>query len=127
MEWLDNPEIPGRQVGEVTTPASEYVRSVGRSAVRWKLQNGQWEYAVVISTLLPQDVVAEVGLPAETVFDHQGVLLAYVRFYDDRGGGVATSFKDDTQGLGLTKRSKKRLAAQQMVVLLGALAHNVTV
>lgn len=127
VEWLDDPEIPGRQVCWVTTPASEYVRAVGRIAVRWKLKNGQWEYAVVISTLLPQEVVAEVGLPAETVFDHQGVLLAYVRFYDERGGGVETSFKDDKQGLGLTKRSKKRFAAQQMVVLLGALAHNVTV
>lgn len=127
VEWFNDPEIPGRQVGWVTTPVSEYVRPVGRIAVRWKLKNGQWEYAVVISTLLPQEVVAEVGLPPETVFDHQGVLLAYVRFYDDRGGGVETSFKDDKQGLGLTKRSKKRFAAQQMVVLLGALAHNVTV
>jgi hypothetical protein len=127
LEWFDDPEIPGRQVGWVTTPASEYIRPVGRIAVRWKLKNGQWEYAVVISTLLPHEVVAEVGLPPETVFDHQDVLLAYVHFYDDRGGGVETSFKDDKQGLGLTKRSKKRFAAQQMVVLLGTLAHNVTV
>jgi hypothetical protein len=36
----------------------------------------------------------------------------YVRFYDARGGGVETSFKDDKQGLGLTKRSKKRFSAQ---------------
>ena len=50
-----------------------------------------------------------------------------MRFYDARGGGVETSFKDDKQGLGLTKRSKKRFAAQQVVVLLGALAHNVVV
>ncbi len=127
LEWFDDPEIPGRQVGWVTTPASEYIRPVGRIAVRWKLKNGQWEYAVVISTLLPHEVVAEVGLPPETVFNHQDVLLAYVHFYDDRGGGVETSFKDDKQGLGLTKRSKKRFAAQQMAVLLGTLAHNVTV
>lgn len=55
------------------------------------------------------------------------MVLAYVHYYDDRGGGVETSFRDDKQGLGLTKRSKKRFAAQQMVVLLGALAHNVIV
>jgi hypothetical protein len=61
------------------------------------------------------------------VLDHKAVLLAYVRLYDQRGGGVETSFKEDKQGLGLTKRSKKRFAAQQMVVLLGALAHNVIV
>jgi hypothetical protein len=38
---------------------------------------------------------------------------------------VETSFKEDQQGLGITRRSKKRFAAQQVVALLGALAHNV--
>lgn len=47
--------------------------------------------------------------------------------YDQRGGGVETSFKGDKQGLGSTKRSKKRFEAQQMVMLLGSLAHNVGV
>lgn len=48
-------------------------------------------------------------------------------FYDQRGGGIETSFKGDKQGLGLTKRSKKRFEAQHMLVLLGSLAHNVVV
>jgi hypothetical protein len=126
-EWFDDPHIRGRQVGWVTTAAQEYTRHVGRIAVRWKKKNGQWEYAVVISTLLPQTVILETGQPPEAVFDHQAVLLAYVRYYDERGGGVETSFKDDKQGLGLTKRSKKRFEAQQMVVLLLGLAHNVVV
>lgn len=55
------------------------------------------------------------------------VLLAHVRLYDQRGGGVETSFKGDKQGLGIGKRSKKRFEAQQMVMLLGTLAHNVVV
>src|SRR5204862_6017019 len=59
--------------------------------------------------------------------DPAAVLLAYVTFYDQRGGGVETSFKGDKQGLGMTKRSKKRFEAQQMVMLLSALAHNVIV
>lgn len=126
-EWLSDPEIPGRQVGWVTIPASEYVRDVRRIAVRWRKKNGQWEYAVVISTLTARDVIEETGQALEQVLDHQAVTLAYVRFYDDRGGGVETAFKDSKQGLGLTKRSKKRFAAQQMVVLLGTLAHNVIV
>jgi len=50
-----------------------------------------------------------------------------VSLYDQRGGGVETSFKGDHQGLGSTKRSKKRFAAQQMVILLSSLAHNVVV
>lgn len=40
---------------------------------------------------------------------------------------METSFKGDKQGLESTKRSKKRFEAQQMVMLLGSLAHNVVV
>jgi len=35
--------------------------------------------------------------------------------------------KGDKQGLGLTKRNKKRFEAQHLLVLLGSLAHNVVV
>ncbi len=126
-EWWDDPQIPGRQVGWVTAPATDYVRAVRRVAVRWPRKDGQWEYAVVISTLTAREVLAETGQPPERARDQQAVTLAYVRFYDARGGGVETAIKDDKQGLGLLKRSKKRFAAQQMVVLLGTLAHNVLV
>lgn len=126
-EWFDDPQIAGRQVGWVTIPATEYIRPLGRIAVRWKNKKGDWEYAVVLSTLLPRFVVQETGRPLEDVLEAQAVVLAYVRFYDARGGGVETSFKDDKQGLGLTKRNKKRFEAQQIVVLLGMLAHNVLV
>ncbi len=95
--------------------------------MRWKQPNGQWEYAVVISTLTAKEVILETGQALEAVLDHVAVTLAYVHFYDDRWGGVETAFKDDKQGLGLTKRSKKRFAAQQIVVLLGTLAHNLIV
>lgn len=126
-DWLDDPQIPGRQVGWVNTPASEYVREVRRIAVRWQKKNGQWEYAVVLSTLTARDVIQETGQPPAQVLSHQAVTLAYVRFYDGRGGGAETAFKDDKQGLGMTKRSKKRFAAQQIITLLGMLAHNVVV
>jgi hypothetical protein len=126
-EWYDDPQIAGRQVGWVSTPASEYVRDVRRIAVRWQVKEQRWEYAVVISTLTPHEVIAETEQPTEQVLNHQAVTLAYVRLYDQRGGGVETSFKEDKQGLGLLKRSKKRFAAHQMVVLLGTLAHNVIV
>ena len=94
--------------------------------MRWKQQDGTWEYAVVISTLSAADVLRETDHPREALLSHQAVTLAYVRLYDDRGGGVETSFKDDKQGLGVTKRSKKRFAAQQMVVLLNAAGVPVT-
>jgi hypothetical protein len=59
--------------------------------------------------------------------DTAATMLAYVYLYDQRGGGVETTFKEDKQGLGLTKRAKKRFAAQQVIVALGSLAHNVLV
>lgn len=126
-EWFDDPQIPGRQVGWIETPSTEYVREVRRIGVRWQKKNGQWEYAAVLSTLTAHDVIAETGQELAQVLSHQAVTLAYVRFYDARGGGCETTFKDDKQGLGLTKRSKKRFEAQQMLTLLGTLAHNVVI
>lgn len=126
-EWIDDPQIPGRQVGWVETPTQEYVRELRRIAVRWQKKNGTWEYALVLSTLTARDVIAETGQDLAQVLCHQAVTLAYVRFYDARGGGCETTFKDDKQGLGMTKRSKKRFEAQQMLTLLGTLAHNVVV
>ena len=53
--------------------------------------------------------------------------LAYVLCYDQRGGGIETAFKQDSQALGTKQRNKKRFEAQQMVTQLNALAHNVLV
>jgi len=75
----------------------------------------------------PPDVIALTGQPCDRVRDPAAELLAYVSFYDQRSGGVETSFRNDKQGLGLTHRNKKRFEAQQMVMLLSALAHNVLV
>ena len=83
---------------------------------------------MLISDLVgPAQVLALTGQPLSLLDDPAAVLLAYVTFYDQRGGGVETSFKGDKQGLGIGKRSKKRFDAQQMVMLLGTLAHNVIV
>jgi hypothetical protein len=128
QHWIDDPHITGRQVGWVTLPTTEYRRDdVRRLAVRWLTKSDKWEYAVIISSLGPRDVLRETGQERALVLDHEAVTLAYVRFYDARGGGVETAIKDDKQGLGITKRNKKRFEAQQMVMLLGVLAHNVLV
>ena len=47
--------------------------------------------------------------------------------YDLRGGGCETEFKADKQGLGINKRNKKKFTAQQMLVLLADLAHNLCI
>lgn len=104
-----------------------YVRPVRRIAVRCRKKNGQWGVGVLISTLKAPEVLSLTKQPTSKLDDETSVLLAYVYFYDARGGGVETSFKDDKQGLGITKRNKKRGLAQQMVMWLNVLAHNVLI
>ena len=123
--WTDDPRVPGRQVGWVAHQSDAYVRPVRRIAVRCRKQNGQWGTAVLISTLEPAAVLALTGQPAGAADDPTAVLLAYVYFYDARGGAAETTFQGDKQGLGLAARHKKRLAAQQVVAGLTSLAHNV--
>src|SRR3989440_1881821 len=115
QQWFDDPRIPGRQFGLVTEPALCYVRPVTRIAVRSPQRNGKWKAVVLISALSAQDVLALTGEPQSTLSDQVRVLLAYVTFYDQGGGGVETSLKGDKSGLGLTARSKKRFPPQYML------------
>jgi len=126
-EWIDDPKVPERQVGWVTIEASQYVRPVRRIAVRCRKKNGQWGIGVILSSLSAQDVITLIHQPIDRIKDPKTILLSYVYFYDQRGGGVETEIKEDKQGLGITKRNKKRFEAQQMLTQLGTLAHNVIV
>jgi hypothetical protein len=131
-DWIVDPHDPERQVGLVPVPADvyhagDYRRTVTRVAVRCRLANGQWGVGVVICTLPPAEVLTLTGQDPALAADRAASMLAYVSLYDQRGGGVETTFKEDKQGLGITKRSKKRFAAQQIIVALGSLAHNVLV
>jgi hypothetical protein len=125
--WVDDPRVPERQVGWVTIAATPYNRPVRRVAVRCRKKNGPWGVGVLISTLAPQEGMALTQQPVDRVNDSTAGLLTYVSFYDQRGGGVETAIKGDKQGLGMTKRNKKRFEAQQMVTQLNALAHNTIV
>ena len=119
--------ISDRQMGWVTLETDLYCRPVKRIAVRCRKKNGQWGYGVILSTLAPQDVLLLTGGYEQEIEDPKAVLLAYVNFYDQRGGGVEIEIKEDKQGLGTTKRNKKRFEAQQVLIQLEALAHNVLI
>lgn len=106
-----DPRVPGRQAGWVTQEPTAYVRPVRRLAGRVRKAHGQGGVGALISTLSPADVITLTRQPIDRVADPIAVLLAYVSFYDQRGGDVETSFKDDKQGLGLTIRTKKRFAS----------------
>jgi hypothetical protein len=124
-EWFADPLHPGRQVGWATCGSHDYERQVRRLIVRWKKKNGQECFAALLSTLTPRQVVELLGQSPKLHHDRQTVALAYAYLYDKRGGTIEIEFKEDKQGFGLTKRNKKRYEAQQMIVLLSALAHNV--
>ncbi len=122
-EWVDDPRMPGRQVGWVPGPAPEYVRPVARVAVRCPKKNGHWGVGVLIASADARliTLVAADGPP------NVAQLLTTVYRYDARGGGVETANKEDKQGLGIGKRNKKRFEAQQVLGQLGRLAHNLII
>lgn len=127
QNWHVDPHQPEREFGYVSEPTEAYVRPVTRIGVRCRKADGRFAYGVLISALSAQQVLALTGQSLSLQEQTAAVLLAYVRFYDQPGGGIETSFKGDKQGLALGKRSKKRFEAQQMVILLASLAHNVIV
>jgi hypothetical protein len=127
VEWVQDPVWSERSFGWVCEPTAEYVRPVQRIAVRCRRQDGTFAYGVLICSLSAEQVLTVLGRPRSQAVDPVAVLLAYVTFYDQRGGGIETSLKGDKGGLGLTKRNKKRFEAQHMVLLLGSLAHNIVV
>jgi hypothetical protein len=126
-EWVQDPNWSERSFGWVSEPATGYVRPVQRIVVRCRRLDGTFAYGVLICSLEISQVLTILQWQAAPAADPLACLLAYVTFYDQRGGGIETAFKGDKQGLGLTKRNKKRFEAQHMVVLLGTLAHNVVV
>lgn len=127
-QWFEDPTQPGRQYGVVTTPSTDdYCRPVIRIAVRCRKNNGHWAVGVLVTNLTPDEVATLMNLEFDLAENLCELWLAYVRCYDQRGGGVETSFKQDNQALGNKKRNKKRFQAQQMLTQLNALAHNVLV
>lgn len=127
QQWFDDPLHPGRQIGWATCGRLDYERDLRRLIVRWKKKNGQECFAALLSTLTPRQVFDLLGWPPKLLGDQHQVALAYAYLYDKRGGAIEIEFKEDKQGFGLTKRNKKCYEAQQMIVLLGALSHNVVV
>ena len=125
-QWYDDLQHPGRQVGWAepeTTP--DYVRPVKRLVIRWHKRNGQTSYGMLISTLSPRDVLELLGQPLNGVRDPEKLSRAYAQLYDQRGGAVEIEIKEDKQGFGMVKRQKRKAEAQEMLVLLNQLAHNV--
>ena len=78
--WYADPRQPGRQVGWVTTPPTEYRRPVQRIAVRTRKNNGQWGIGVLISTLSAQLAGHLTGLTADQLAGPLAGLRLFLRF-----------------------------------------------
>jgi hypothetical protein len=126
-QWYPDPADSKREMGWITQQTALYCAPVQRIAVRCVRRNGQYRYGVIVTNLSTAEVLALTGQSAAASPEPRDVLLAYVHFYDQRGGGVETEIKQDKQGLGSGKRNKKRFEAQQMLTQLEALAHNLIV
>lgn len=127
-EWFDDPSHPERQVGWVVPEETpDYVRPVRRLAIRWRKRNRQLGHDLLISTLTPDEVLKLLGRPRREAYEPELVALAYAQLYDQRAGAIEVEIREDKQGVGITRRRKKRAAAQAMLALLGTLAHNVLV
>ena len=123
VTWYPDPKVSGREVGWVMEPHA-YDRPTRQLAIRKRKKNGQWQYRILVFNLTDQMLFWLADLPRPDTPTRADILFTAIRAYDLRGGGVETSFKGSKHGLGLTKRNKRRFAAQEMLVLLAHLAYN---
>ena len=82
-----------------------YYRRTQTAVVRWKTTQGRYRHSLLTTSLLEYS------------------LAALAEAYDDRAA-IEAEIKADKGGLQLHRRRKKRLAAQEALVVLTDLAHN---
>ncbi len=120
--WHADPKDPGRQFGWIEQ-CHPYEKPTRQLAVRCAKQDGSWRGQVLVFNLSDDSLLWLTPHLEATDPDYK-VMLAAVYAYDQRGGAAETSIKGSKQGLGLTKRNKKRFQAQEMLLLMAQLAHN---
>ncbi len=110
-DWVSLPTrkgIKGREAGWVKQP-HRYGRRTVQVAVRTPKKDGTWSYAVLVST------------------DPTATLADLVLEYDRRSGAPENSFCQDYQVLSLRKYRKASSIAQQALLLLTELTHNLMI
>ncbi len=125
-DWYPDPSVPNRQVGWVTRPYG-YAQPTRQIALRKLKSNGKWIHQVVLFNLTDEmlcDVLQRPPSQADTARD---ILFAALAAYDQRGGAAETQNRGDKQGLHLAHRNKHSFVAQEMLILLAQLAHNLLI
>jgi len=108
-EWINissGADNKPRQAGWLTRP-HRYGKQTKQLAIRKLGKKGKgYQYSVIVGTDMDADIQ---GMTSD---------------YDGRSGAPESSFCQDNQGLGMKKRRKRGFVAQQMLMLLTQLAHN---
>ena len=123
QSWHTDPKTGDRQVGRVERPHA-YVRPTRQVAIRTPRKDGSWLHWVLVCSLADEQLCELARQPVRRNATPLQMAFTTLHAYDLRSGGVETSIKGSKQGLGLTKRNKKRFVAQLMLVLLAQLAYN---
>jgi len=124
--WHTDPKVPGRQLGWVETPYA-YAQPTRQVALRKLKSNGKWLHQVVVFNLTDEMLFELAGQRSPHAATECEVLFAALAAYDRRGGGAETQNKGDKQGLHLAHRNKHSFVAQEILVLLAQLAHNLLI
>jgi hypothetical protein len=125
-DWYTDPHVPGRQVGWVEKPYA-YAQVTRQIALRKLKPNGKWLHQVLLFNLTDEVLFAMMGQSLPQACTPRDVLFAALAAYDQRGGGAETQNKGDKQGLHLAHRNKHSFVAQEILVLLAQLAHNLLI
>jgi len=104
-----------------------YAKPTRQLALRKRKANGEWSYHALVFTLTDEMLFRMCGRAVPEPLDPPTVLFAALHAYDLRSGGVETQNRGDKQGLGLSRRNKQLFEAQEMLVLLAQLAHNIVI
>ena len=126
QQWYPDGKVPGREVGWVEQ-LQAFVQPTRQLALRTRKKNGQWAYHVLVFRLSDTMLFELLEPMRPAPRPAPAVLWAALYAYDQRGGGLETQNRGDKQGLGLTHRNKHRFSAQEMLVLLAQLAHNLVI
>ena len=122
--WHTDPKDCRRHFGWVEQPHT-YDQPTRQLAVRCAKKDGSWSTHVLVFNLT-DDTLLSLTPQVPDEADPNRIMLAALSLYDQRGGAAETTIKGSKQGLGLTKRNKKRFQAQEMLLLLAQLAYNLT-
>ena len=124
--WYRDPKTGDREIGWVEEPHA-YDQPTRQVALRMPKKDGGYHYRVLVFNLSDSQLIGLARHDLSHLSSSTRVLFAALYAYDLRSGGVETSIKGSKQGLGLTKRNKKRFSAQEMLILLAQLAYNLII